>query len=487
MKYFFTLLILFFYAPIFAQFSGGNLTELQYGKLPNDLERFGSSYNKLNLNYGYKNFKFGAGTQFYHTPYSERNYFEYAWINANYRHKGWNVNAGNFSETIGRGILFRSYEIPGALLEDLTFRSKNYFYRDLLGSSVEFKNKKYFLKGMWGYSLNNVIPPTQAFEKRREDEIVAFSGGFQFLKQTFEASILKVNNGNSETSYALGSLSGTIAPSLSYYTAYAFYVDGTFTEHKTANTYAIYGSLNYTNGKFGGSFEVKDYSNFLIGTGINEPPALVKEHTSKLLNRSTHVLLPQNERGLQLEAYYQHSLFSTFAINYTLANNTFETRTFRYREIFLEAATSIGKGTDLKFFMDYAQDPFKGEKSRFSTGAVIEQSIDDGEYGAMLESEWQQFDRDKTHVQNIANTLTFRKKSKIFLSVLFEASTDPFLIDNSKSKKSWFGGSLKYQLNNKHSFLLFAGERRGGPACNAGVCYEILDFQGVELRWNTRF
>ena len=76
MKYFFTLLILFFYAPIFAQFSGGNLTELQYGKLPNDLERFGSSYNKLNLNYGYKNFKFGAGTQFYHTPYSERNYFE---------------------------------------------------------------------------------------------------------------------------------------------------------------------------------------------------------------------------------------------------------------------------------------------------------------------------------------------------------------------------------------------------------------------------
>ncbi|OIQ38597.1 MAG: hypothetical protein BM563_06075 [Bacteroidetes bacterium MedPE-SWsnd-G1] len=473
--------------PVIAQFSGSNLTELQYGELPGDPESFGSIYNKLNLNYGYKNFKFSAGAQLYQTPYSDRNYFEPAWINANYLNKGWNVNIGNFNETIGRGILLRSYEIPGGLLEDITFRSKNYFYRDILGGSVEYKNKKYFVKGMWGYSLNNVIPPTQDFDLRREDEILAFSGGYHFYKQTFEASFLKVKNSKNEASYGLGSLSGTISPSLSYYTAYSFYLDGDFENYEASNTYALYGSLNYAKGKFGGSFEVKDYSNFLIGTGINEPPALVKEHTSKLLNRSTHVLIPQNERGIQLEAYYQPSLFNTFTINYTLADNSFEEQTFKYREVFFEATTSVGKGTDLKFFIDYAEDPFKGEDDRISAGAFIEQSFNNDKYGAKLESEWQQFERDDSNVQNIANTLTFRKASKIYVSIISEVSTDPFLVSDSKSKKSWFGGSLKYQLNNKHSFQLFGGERRGGPACNAGVCYEVLDFKGVELRWNARF
>ena len=487
MKYVSTILILFFYLPTIAQFSGSNLAELQYGKLPNDPENFGSTYNKLNLNYGYKNFKFSVGTQFYQTPYAERNYFEPAWINTNYRNEGWNINIGNFNETVGRGLLLRSYEIPGALLEDLTFRSKNYFYKDILGGSVVFKNRKYFIKGIWGYSLNNIIPPTQDFDSRRTDEIFSFSGGYHFFKQTFEAAILKTNHNNSEASYGLGSLSGTISPYLSYFTAYSFYLGGTFTDYKTSNTYALYGSLNYTKGKFGGSFEVKDYINFFIGTGINEPPALVKEHTSKLLNRSTHVLLPQNERGLQLEAYYQPNLFNTFTINYTLANNTSEGQTSKYREIFIEAATSVGKGTDLKFFIDYAEDPLKGEYNRISAGAYIEQPINDHKYGAKLESEWQQFDRDNTDVQNVTNTLTFRKESKIYISIVSEISTDPFLLDNNKSKKSWLGTSLKYQFNNKHSFVLFAGERRGGPACNAGVCYEVLDFKGVELRWNARF
>ena len=41
-----------------------------------------------------------------------------------------------------------------------------------------------------------------------------------------------------------------------------------------------------------------------MGTGLNEPPALVKEHTYKVLNRSTHVLDPVNETGVQFEAYY---------------------------------------------------------------------------------------------------------------------------------------------------------------------------------------
>ena len=37
-------------------------------------------------------------------------------------------------------------------------------------------------------------------------------------------------------------------------------------------------------GKFGFSAELKDYQNMLLGSGISDPPTLVKEHSSRLLH-----------------------------------------------------------------------------------------------------------------------------------------------------------------------------------------------------------
>jgi hypothetical protein len=50
----------------------------------------------------------------------------------------------------------------------------------------------------------------------------------------------------------------------------------------------------------GASWEFKDYQNFELA--VNEPPTLVREHSFALLNRSTHVLQPSQERGTQFEA-----------------------------------------------------------------------------------------------------------------------------------------------------------------------------------------
>ncbi|MCT4646781.1 MAG: hypothetical protein N4A74_17455, partial [Carboxylicivirga sp.] len=61
---------------------------------------------------------------------------------------------------------------------------------------------------------------------------------------------------------------------------------------------------------------------------------------------------------------------------------------------------------------------------------------------------------------------------------------DNFITDTDKI---WLSSTLRYKVNTKHTLQLFAGERRGGPACSAGVCYEVLDFKGVELRWYARF
>ena len=82
----------------------------------------------------------------------------------------------------------------------------------------------------------------------------------------------------SEAYYGLGSLGGTILPNLTYYGAYAFYADGDIVEYSPAETFAMYASVNYSLGSLGMSLEWKNYKNFLIGSGVNEPPALIKSY-----------------------------------------------------------------------------------------------------------------------------------------------------------------------------------------------------------------
>ena len=86
---------------------------------------------------------------------------------------------------------------------------------------------------------------------------------------------------------------------------------------------------------------------------------------------------------------------------------------------------------------------------------------------------------------NLAVNLGYSYTSKFSAGIITEFSNDPFIIDTKN--KLWVGLNGKYKLNNKNTLILFAGERRGGPACNSGVCYEVLDFEGVELRLTSRF
>ena len=53
--------------------------------------------------------------------------------------------------------------------------------------------------------------------------------------------------------------------------------------------YGAYGNLSFTHDRLGVSFEMKDYTNFSIGTGINDPPSLCERASYRLLNRSTHL------------------------------------------------------------------------------------------------------------------------------------------------------------------------------------------------------
>ena len=79
----------------------------------------------------------------------------------------------------------------------------------------------------------------------------------------------------------------------------------------------------------------------------------------------------------------------------------------------------------------------------------------------------------------------FHYTPKWSTNIIYKYSNDPFLTERTSAK--WLGVRLKHKLNRKNSLQVFAGNRRGGPACQAGVCYEILDFSSVETRFTSRF
>ncbi|NEW81530.1 MAG: hypothetical protein GZ094_04085 [Mariniphaga sp.] len=466
-----------------AQLSGNNLAEFQYGQLPNDTSSISTIYDRLVLNYNYKWLKANATIEQFYSPIGKSSYVNLSQFSAHLRFKPFEFKVGNFYETIGRGLLLRSFEIPGAILEDLSYRSRHYFNRDILGVSARYNYKNFNTKLIYGRPLNYVFPPTQAFKNRRPDEFAAVYSEYSFKQQTMGLAAMQHSNGGVGKTFLMATASGNISHILSYYTELAKNVsDFGLGDFSNIASYAFYNGLNFTKNNFGISAEYKNYKNFLIGSGINEPPALVKEHSYKVLNRSTHVLQLLNETGYQAELFYTFPDLSILTFNNTLAINNFGQK-FVFQEFFLEYDFSISEKDDIKIFTDYAKDPFKLENHRVSAGIstdwkVLKNSAIQTDY------EFQSFERMGEYYQNHVFVLGYAYKSKFICNITSEYSNDSFFV--SEGSKIWLGANLKYQLNNNHSCQIFAGERRGGPACNAGVCYEVLDFTGIEMRLTSR-
>ncbi len=181
-------------------------------------------------------------------------------------------------------------------------------------------------------------------------------------------------------------------------------------------------------------------------------------------------------------------------LNSSLAHNElFETTVFQ--EYFTELYMPIGESASLKWFADYAQDPFKNEDHRMATGGIFEAPLA-GKWTTLAELEYQYIKRSGFVPGGVHNTVVIAgvsHGSKFSIAMTWELTTDPFLTDDpntlpiEKGQRHWIGMDTKYKIGRRNTIALFAGQRRGGPACTSGICYEVLDFTGVELRFTSKF
>ncbi|MFY0654569.1 MAG: hypothetical protein JXQ96_21215 [Cyclobacteriaceae bacterium] len=468
-----------------SQFSGQNIAEFQLGQIPSDTDAFASLYDRLVMNYDINKFKVGMTMEQYWTPYSERNYIRPNQFRLQYKSDSWDVKVGNFYETLGRGTMMRTYQVPGAILEDVSFRSRNYFHRDFLGAFAKYQSKKWSVKALAGQPLNNVFPPGESYKSRRPDSLAVLGGDYQIKTHKIEYNAMYLKNSRVDKLYSMTNVSGKIAPKLSYYTELV--LDNKGGVFGSNDSYGWYLNLNLELEKWSLSAEVKDYNDIIVGEAVNEPPALIKQHVYRLLNRSTHVPFPINETGWQIEASFLLENEGVLTFNHARAHNPLTADlAFTFTEYFFEYSRLYNERLDVKFFMDYANDDTKGESDRISAGVDLDLILKKRK-SINIEYEFQTFQRPDSRSTNMLLSLAYNMGSKFTGSILTEYSTDNTVIETGSDHKFWLGGNVKYKPTFNNTFLLFVGTRRGGPACTSGVCYEILDFEGMELRYTQRF
>lgn len=478
---------LVFTISINAQIGVSNLMEFQHGQLPTDTgDYFSTFYDKATVDYSQGNYLAGISLEQFHSPFQDRNYTQLSQYRIQYAGNGIDLKLGNFYETIGRGLLLRSFEIPGALLEDRGYRSKQYFHRDILGFSAGYRYKNIGVKGIYGRPLSNTLPPVFTLDERRPDLIESVVVDYSFLKQTISSAYLihKQENVDEMNQYSTIKLEGNILDDWSYYVEWAQKINKTqWFDFSYRTDHAFYSGINYTFGSLGVSLEYKNYKNFLLGSGFNEPPALVKEHSYRLLNRSTHVLQPQDEKGFQFESFYTFDNGDMLTLNATHAENNFLKKTL-FQEYFVEFSTEMFSAHPLKLFVDLSQDPFNLRENIISTGYHTSIILTNNRE-LHSEVEYQTYKYNQSNVNNFLLILGYTFNHRATANFVVETSNDPLLTE--KEKKWWLGFNGRYRIHQNHTIQIFGGQRRGGPACSAGVCYEVLDFEGVELRWISRF
>lgn len=472
------------------QLSGNNLLEFQLGNLPgSDPADLTTHYDQLNLQYRYKSVKASLRYEQFFSQQDGRSYNQLSQFTLQYRKSGLDLKVGSFSEILGNGLLLRAYEIPGSVFEEQAYRVRYGFYRDLLGVSLKYNGKWGYFKGLRGTTLANSLPPTLPSDERRPDLTEGLETGLNFFGQSAGIALMRNTNGPNLHSFYSLLLNGGLFSIFSYNVEFAHNLSRDVPLFALTDDarYGIYASVNFSYGSVGFSAEYKDYKDMLIGAGISDPPTLVKEHKYKLLNRSIHVPLYFNEEGYQFEAYYTFGSGARLLLNHSRAVNVLA-QEFVFTEYFAEFNFSPGSANTFTLFADYASDGIKFEDHRYTGGGIWELAIARN-HSTLLEIEYQSVERnilEREVFSNVAVIAGYNYDTHTTVAVTWEYSTDRAQVISGDSR-NWIGLDISHKLNPRNTLSLFAGQRRGGPACTSGVCYEVLDFEGVELRFKTKF
>ncbi len=493
--------------PLQAQLQLSSLNELQIGNLPgeepNDLRTL---YYQLNFGYALNDVRVGIRAETFGSSEPGRHYGEILQRFASYRRGPLQATLGHFYTIVGSGLLAHAFELPGVLTEERSRRQRYQIVSDLDGFHVRYNKPWGHLQLLRGTPVNSDLPPGLKAVDRRQGTI---QGGSLTLRPRryldTGLSLLHYDVGNRREVGAALSVRLRLARLLADLGLPKIDADvyGEYAQRdpEAARFFsldrdlgrALYLSTTVASGPWGLSFEFKDYRDFAL-TQINNPPPLIREHAAYLLNRITHDLLADDERGFQGELSYTSNGGHILTVNWTravrqLMPGTADDRSLR--ELFLQLNSPLGEFVEAQFFVDFNRNQILDDQRHRILGTLWTWSANP-QYTLEFDVQFQKVDRrfgsSKYPYNNLYFNVAAHRSSGISAAVQLERSTDILATGADPSGTTWWRGlTLNADLGTDHNLNLFAGQRRAGLACTSGTCYEILGFEGIEVRLHNRF
>lgn len=498
-----------------AQLTFTSLAEVQRGKVPGeDPKSFSNVYEQFNVDYSSGTFQAGGRLEIYRASVDNRSMTFLSQRYASWSNGPAYVVAGNFYGILGRGLTMRAFELPGVVLESTQFRQRYTNTQDMEGGMATWTDDRFTFKALAGRPVAGDIPPgypdsIDVLDKlvgigseRRKDWILGGEASFRpvySVKVGVTGVNLRPSSINAQYSYAWSWLAGlelsSIFERVGLTSVYGD-VYGEFgrRENFSSDGHGRYISGNIGIGALGLSAEYKDYDNFDLLA--NDPPQLVREHTSYLLNRNTHILQTLNESGYQFEAVYPISGFATVTANVSRGKNRLSSRVstiFDERYIGLDLAFLPDAHTASVFF-DWGRDEIEAIAAHRTGGLAAGTTTTSGhsvEAAFELQRGKLPFGANPWYWDTYS-VLSWQSPLGFGAAITMDRSTSPSETDKSGTLEietdpvRFFSVNLNARFGS-YEALLFAGERRGGTACTSGTCYEVLAFKGAEFRLTTRF
>lgn len=424
------------------------------------------------------------------------------------------VRVGNSYAILGRGLLFRAFELPG-VIRDTSFPKARYAEsRDLDGVVITGRAGPAELKLLSGRPVASPELPYSDLDyiQRRAGDLSAARirlepvGGLRFGASYVRSEVFEFEEqGGLDLELQVDRLVPALADAGVGFRAYAEYagrqwqpfVDGFTTDDGTPH--ALYSAFELSYGTWGASFETKLYHQFALR--VNDPPSLVPEFGDRLLNRATHVLDPNDETGNQVSVQGALPRGWTTRFDYSDAVGRRDVLGSwedpqRYDLWFLGLETPIGGPWHAAFIGATGQDEVDDITDRWLVGAEVTRHLSDI-YSLKADVEYMPEERrtqaEPQHFESLWTALVLSRAGLGSVAVQAEFSNDPAELDDpftpeeETDPRSWWGGAVNWQFDENHEVTLFVGERRGGTACTSGTCYEVPEFSGVELRLTSRF
>jgi hypothetical protein len=375
--------------PTHAQLNFSNILEARSGYDPfrfnPDKDRAGV-YDQFSLDYFVKNARFGFRFELERDTQEIFDYADFTLRYAEWDDRYLRARVGNFYTILGRGLVHRSFEIGGVVIEQPDQRSRFGLSRDVDGVLLEVGPRLFKVRWLAGKPNGGTLSPGVADDRH----IGTLLGGQAVLSPvrgteigaTYSRFNVDTPQGQNEDKVGSGfvgldplRLLGLKGFSLPLYVEYAIR-NGTFDdwwqfESGDSSFHALYASLNFLWGPLAISAEWKDYLGFRLGT--NDPPSLVPEYSQVLLNRTTHVLDADDEEGYQLQASWSVPNWGSFTTNLARSDGSFGPFPARYDDNYLEInlqPTSL-PGLDITPFTAWGKNEFDAISQRTVYGIEV--------------------------------------------------------------------------------------------------------------------